>query len=110
MACIKSYVPVYQGNGLNGSKSGSSLNAPFSIYGSNYTAYKRNRILYKQYLSANPTKIVCNSDKPSATYTSYALKQGIQSACKDTYCSGGCYNNKGESTGLSKNSNVWVLE
>lgn len=108
MACIKSYVPVYQGNGLNTGKT--PLNAPFSIYGSNYTAYKRNRILYKQYLTANPTKQVCNSVKPGATYASYALKQGIQSACKDTYCSGGCYNNKGESTGLSKNSNVWVLQ
>jgi hypothetical protein len=108
MECIKSYVPVYQGNGLNTGKT--PLNASFSICGSNYTAYKRNRILYKQYLSANPTKQICNSNKPSATYTSYALKQGIQSACKDTYCSGGCYNNKGESTGLSKNSNVWVLQ
>jgi hypothetical protein len=107
MACIKSYVPVYQGNGLNTGKT--PLNASFSIYSSNYTAYKRNRTLYNQYLIVNPTKQICNSEKPTATFTSYALKQGIQSACKDTHCSG-CYNNKGESTGLSKNSNVWVLE
>jgi len=106
--CKSKYIPVYTSNGLNTGKT--PLNAPFSIcYGSNYTAYKRNRVLYQQYVNANPIKKVCNSDKPSATYTSYALKQGIQSACKDRYCLGGCYNNKGESTGLEKNSNVWIL-
>jgi hypothetical protein len=104
--CKSKYVPVYTSNGLNTGKT--PLNAPFS-YGSNYTTYKKNRVLYQQYVNANPSKKVCNSDKPSATYTSYALKQGIQSACKDRYCLGGCYNNKGESTGLEKNSNVWIL-
>lgn len=110
MSCIKSiYVPVYTSNGLN---SGTTpLNASFSIcYGSNYTAYKKNRVLYQQYLNANPTKKICNTSKPNATYLTYELKQGIQQACKNRYCSGGCINNKGESTGLAKNSNVWILQ
>jgi len=97
MLCSKRYVPVT-----------STFNAPFS-YGSNYTAYKKNRLLYKQYVEKNPTKPVCNTPTPMANYTSYALKQGIQNGCmyQQIYCVG-CTKDGVQMTGLAKNSNVWV--
>jgi hypothetical protein len=79
-------------------------------YGGNYTAYKKNRLLYHQYVSENPTKPVCNTTRPSATYPSYAWKQGIQKGCmyRQIYCVG-CRKNGVEQTGLAKNSNVWIM-
>ena len=86
----------------------SEYNAVFT-YGGNYTAYKKNRLLYKQYVAANPAKPVCNTSTPKARYASFALKQGIQSGCmnQQIYCVG-CTNNGTQMTGLAKNSNVWV--
>jgi hypothetical protein len=97
MTCSKRYIPVT-----------STYNAPFS-YGSNYTSYKRNRLLYKQYVAANPTKPVCNTVTPKARYASFALKQAIQSGCmnQQSYCVG-CTKDGVQMTGLEKNSNVWV--
>ena len=97
MLCSKRYVPVQ-----------STFNAPFS-YGSNYAAYKKNRLLYKQYVEENPTKPVCNTPTPMANYTSYALKHGIQKGCmyQQIYCVG-CTKDGVQMTGLAKNSNVWV--
>jgi len=99
MSCTKSYVPVT-----------SSYNAVFT-YGGNYTAYKKNRLLYKQYVVDHPTKPVCNTSTPKATYLSYELKQGIQKGCmnQQIYCTG-CTKNGVQMTGLAKNSNVWVLQ
>lgn len=93
--CTYKYIPV-----------ASDYNAVFT-YGGNYTAYKKNRLLYKQYVAANPTKPVCNAT-PKAIYASFALKQGIQSGCmnQQIYCVG-CTKNGVQMTGLAKNSNVW---
>lgn len=85
----------------------STYNAVFT-YGGNYTNYKKNRLLYQQYASSNPTKVVCNAT-PTAIYPSYALKQGVQKGCmyRQMYCIG-CTKNGIERTGLQKNSNVWI--
>jgi hypothetical protein len=79
-SCNSKYVPVYN-----------EKCAPFTIcYGSNYTTYKKNRLLYQEYLNTNKT-----------TYKSYALKQGIQHACNYKYYLNQC---------TVKNSNRWVLK
>jgi hypothetical protein len=102
MSCKKSlYVPV-----------SSSYTAPFTTScGSSYTTYKKNRILYNQYVAANPTTPVCNTSTPTARYLSYELKQGIQQGCmnQQIYCVG-CTKDGVQMTGLAKNSNVWVLQ
>ena len=97
LTCSYKYVPV-----------ASNYNAVFT-YGGNYTAYKKNRLLYKQYTLDHPDKPVCNTSTPKARYASFALKQGIQSGCmnQQIYCVG-CTKNGVQMTGLAKNSNVWV--
>ena len=46
---------------------------------SNYTAIKRNRVLYSKY-TLNNTGVVC-SDNPTAIYKSYELRRNIKYGC-----------------------------
>lgn len=47
---------------------------------SNYTKLKKDRILYHQYTTANPTLVVCDAT-PTATYKSYDMRQNILWGC-----------------------------
>jgi hypothetical protein len=66
-----------------------NMNIPFSIgNGSDYVAFKRNRILYQQYALDNPKAVICNTSTPLGQYLSYSLKQSIHQGCMDkrNYC------------------------
>ena len=73
-----------------------SMDIPFSIgNGSDYTAFKRNKILYSQYVLDNPKAKICNTAVRKGQYLSYALKQEIHHGCMDrqNYCLKQCDTN-----------------
>lgn len=69
MSCPSAFCPV----------STKVFNYPTICNASNYTALKRNRILYQQYTRFNPY-VVC-SINPTAHYPSYELRRQILCGC-----------------------------
>jgi hypothetical protein len=75
--------------------SGDLVNPPPLLVASSYIQLVKNRTLYQQYRTANPTLVVCNKKiSQPIRYRSYQLKQSIERGCwyDQLYCGCNCPN------------------